>query len=124
MKRFSVWPALFAMLAPQPILAFDSGVNALAIVDEIEKPALTQWAFAELQEAFSKGPESLDPILTRVAAGFDLMDAEIAAFIAQGQQEQARLEQLIEAIGQEQPQRVPVVQETMLAQPEPIIITV
>lgn len=122
-QRNSIWPALVAMMLPQPLLAIETGVNAVSTVEEIERLSITEWAYAEIKNLFEHGREKLEPLLPRVESGFNLFDAEIARFIADGQVEQARLEQLIEAIGQEQPEPEPVVEETMIAkQPEPVVI--
>lgn len=93
----------------------------MAEAENMERQSLTEWAYQELKDLFTSG-EKLEPLLPRIESEFDLLDAEIAAFIAEGQAEQARLQELIDAIGQEEPQPEPVVQETMVAQPEPIFI--
>lgn len=121
-QRNSIWPALVALMLPQPLLAIESGVNAVYTVEEIERLNIAEWAYMELKDLFQHGREKLEPLLPRVESSFNLFDAEVAQFIAEGVQEQARLEQMIEAVGQEQPEPEPVVQETMIAQPEPIVI--
>lgn len=115
-QRNSIWPALVALMLPQPLLAIETGVNAVNEVEEIERLSLTAWAFEELRELFS-GNETLEPILPRVESSFDVLDAEIALFIAQGQQEQARLQEMIDRIGEPKEQDEASVGEMAVAAP-------
>lgn len=63
---------------------------------ENEKPLLQAWAFAELQTLDFGLRNQLEPILPAPKIAFSVLDAEIATFIAEGQREQARLQEIID----------------------------
>lgn len=95
--RRPLWTFLLAYLIPQPVLAFESGVNAMSAVNEAETQTLTSWAYNEFRDMVTGFRDMLDPILPPVSQSFNLLDAEIAQFIAQGQIEQSRLQEIIES---------------------------
>lgn len=98
--RRSLFTVILASLIPQPVLAFDSGVNAMTAVDELEQQTLQAWAFSEFVEMTTGFRVELEPILPMPQPTFSIIDSEIANFVAQGQIIQARLQQEIDSIGQ------------------------
>lgn len=90
----------------------------MAIVDEIEsRQGLVAWAFSELQTLMGGFRYELEPMLPQVTQSFNLLDAQISAFIAEGQQEQKRIQVMIEELEDRQlEQFVAVPDQTTIAQ--------
>lgn len=118
-RRKPLWAIILASLLPQPILALDSGVNAMQAATELEtQSSITAWAYHELANLVTGFRDMLEPILPRPVESFNMLDAQIAAFIAEGQQAQARIKELIEAVDNPAPQEptAPIPDQTMIAE--------
>lgn len=112
-QRYSLWTVFITALLPQPTLAFESGVNYMqALENEEPTRSLQAWAYEELKSLFDGARETLEPLLPRLGQQFSILDAEIATFIAEGQQMQEQLQTIIDNIGQRE-----ITNEAMLAEP-------
>lgn len=107
-KRTTLFSAMMAALVPVPLFAFDSGVRGMEVAEttEREQMSLQAWAFNELQSLQVGFRNQLEPILPVPKIAFSLLDAEIATFIAEGQREQARLQEIIESIDEKNTESV------------------
>lgn len=117
--RRSLFAIFISALLPQPVFAFESGVNAMQAARDFEQQSLTAWVFQELSNLVTGFRNELEPILPRVEKSFDPLDAEIAAFVAEGQAIQTRLQELIEATETKQHEPQPVPDQTMIAELPP-----
>lgn len=104
-KRTTLFSAMMAALVPVPVFAFDSGVRGMEVAETTEKEqmSLQAWAFGELQSLQVGFRSQLEPILPVPKIAFSVLDAEIATFIAEGQREQARLQEIIEELESKEP---------------------
>lgn len=118
-KRTTLFSAMMAALVPVPVFAFETGVNAMSIVEDLESQpqSLTAWAFAELRSLEVGFRQLLEPVIPRRQVEFDILDAEITQFISEGHREVSRIESLIEEIRQREEE--PAAQsQTVVKEPE------
>lgn len=99
-KRRSLFSAMLAVLIPQPIMAFESGVNAMEAVQEVESKSILAWAYSELQELQTGFRALLDPIIPEAPKTFSVLDSEIANFISEGHAIEARIDSIIQELEQ------------------------
>lgn len=104
-NRTTLFSAMMAALVPAPLFAFDSGVRGMEVAEttEQEQMSLQAWAFNEIQSLQVGFRSQLEPILPVPKIAFSVLDAEIATFIAEGQREQARLQEIIDDLNKQEP---------------------
>lgn len=105
-KRTTLFSAMMAALVPVPLFAFDSGVSGMETAEttETEQMSLQEWAFNEFQSLQVGFRSQLEPILPVPKIAFSVLDAEIATFIAEGQREQDRLQEIIDDLTKQEPE--------------------
>lgn len=99
MKRNTLFSAMMAALLPVPVVAFDSGVNGMAEAAQYEQhhQTVASWAFEEFVRLETGFRQTLEPIYP-TPKGFDIVDAQIADIVAQGELEKAFIDELLTAL--------------------------
>lgn len=98
-RRFDLFNAMMVALLPVPVVAFGSGVVGMAEAEKYEQQhhTVAQWAVSELLRIETGFRQMLEPIYPQ-PKGFNIVDAQIADIVAQGELEHTRLSELIEQI--------------------------
>ena len=83
---------------------------------EFEQQSLTAWVMQEFRDMITGFRETLEPLIPRLEPAFNMLDAQIAAFMADGHTEQLRLQELIESKPDQETEPAPNPDQTMIAE--------